>query len=168
MLTDITEWRRGEFLVSTDRARLDVHVIHGFLTNSYWAKGISRDLVTRSLEHSLCFGIYDEIGSRVPGSANAARPEAPQVGFCRVVTDLATVAYLGDVFVLKTYRGRGLSKFLMECVTQHPALQGLRRWILLTRDAHGLYQQFGFTPLKSADRYMELHRPDVYEIRKTS
>ncbi len=168
MLTDITEWRRGEFLVSTDRAWLDVHVIHGFLTNSYWAKGISRDLVTRSLEHSLCFGIYDEIGSRVPGSANAARPEAPQVGFCRVVTDLATVAYLGDVFVLETYRGRGLSKFLMECVTQHPALQGLRRWILLTRDAHGLYQQFGFTPLKSADRYMELHRPDVYEIRKTS
>jgi GNAT superfamily N-acetyltransferase len=85
-----------------------------------------------------------------------------------VVTDLATVAYLGDVFVLETFRGRGLSKLLMECVMQHPALQGLRRWILLTRDAHGLYQQFGFTPLKSADRYMELHRPDVYEIRKTS
>ena len=85
-----------------------------------------------------------------------------------MVTDLATVAYLGDVFVLETFRGRGLSKLLMECVTQHPALQGLRRWILLTRDAHGLYQQFGFTPLKSADRYMELHRPDVYEIRKTS
>ena len=168
MVRDITEWRRGEFLVSTDRARLDVHVIHGFLTNSYWAKGISRDLVTRSLEHSLCFGIYDESGSRVSGPANAARPEAPQVGFCRVVTDLATVAYLGDVFVLETYRGRGLSKFLMECVMQHPALQGLRRWILLTRDAHGLYQQFGFMPLKSADRYMELHRPDVYEIRKTS
>ena len=85
-----------------------------------------------------------------------------------MVSDLATVAYLGDVFVLETYRGRGLSKFLMECVTQHPALDGLRRWILLTRDAHDLYKKFGFTPLKSADRYMELHRPDVYEIRKTS
>jgi len=168
MVTDIAEWRRGEFLVSTARARLDLDVIHGFLTNSYWAKGISRELVARALEHSLCFGIYDESGSRVPGPANAARPEAPQVGFCRVVSDLATVAYLGDVFVLESYRRRGLSKFLMECVTQHPALQGLRRWILLTRDAHGLYKKFGFTPLKSADRYMELHRPDVYEIRKTS
>ena len=168
MVTDITEWRRGEFLVSTDRARLDLDVIHDFLTNSYWAKGISRELVARSLEHSLCFGIYDESGSKGSGLANAARPEAPQAGFCRVVSDLATVAYLGDVFVLEKYRGRGLSKFLMECATQHPALQGLRRWILLTRDAHGLYQQFGFTPLKSADRYMELHRPDVYEIRKTT
>jgi GNAT superfamily N-acetyltransferase len=168
MVTDITEWRRGEFLVSTDRARLDLDVIHGFLTNSYWVKGISRELVARSLEHSLCFGIYDESGSEGPDLAKAVRPGAPQVGFCRVVSDLATVAYLGDVFVLETYRGRGLSKFLMECVTQHPALDGLRRWILLTRDAHDLYKKFGFTPLKSADRYMELHRPDVYEIRKTS
>jgi len=168
MVTDITEWRRGEFLVSTDRARLDLDVIHGSLTNSYWAKWISRELVARALEHSLCFGIYDESGGRVPGTANAARVEEAQVGFCRVVTDLATVAYLGDVFVLETFRGRGLSKLWMECVTQHPALQGLRRWILLTRDAHGLYQQFGFTPSKSADRYMELHRPDVYEVRNTS
>ena len=168
MVTDITEWRRGEFLVSTDRARLDLDVIHGFLTNSYWAKGISRELVARSLEHSLCFGIYDESGSERPDLAKAVRPGARQVGFCRVVSDLATVAYLGDVFVLETHRGRGLSKFLMECVTQHPALDGLRRWILLTRDAHDLYKKFGFTPLKSADRYMELHRPDVYEIRKTS
>jgi len=168
MGTDIREWRRGEFLVSTDRARLDLNVVHGFLTNCYWAKGISRELVDRSIEHSLCFGIYDESGSKDSGLANPARPGVPQVGFSRVVSDLATVAYLGDVFVLEPYRGRGLSKFLLECVTQHPALQGLRRWILLTRDAHGLYQQFGFTPLKSADRYMELHRPDVYEIRKTS
>ena len=168
MGTDIREWRRGEFLVSTDRARLDLNVVHGFLTNCYWAKGISRELVDRSIEHSLCFGIYDESGSKDPGLVNPARPGVPQVGFSRVVSDLATVAYLGDVFVLEPYRGRGLSKFLLECVTQHPALQGLRRWILLTRDAHGLYQQFGFTPLKSADRYMELHRPDVYEIRKTS
>lgn len=160
--------RRGEFLVSNDRARLDLDVIHAFLTNCYWSKGIPRETVVRSIEHSLCFGIYDESGSQVPALANAARPGGPQVGFGRVISDFATFAYLADVFVLETYRQRGLSKFLMECVTQHPALQGLRRWVLLTRDAHGLYQQFGFTPLKSADRYMELHRPDVYEIRKTT
>lgn len=148
------ESRRGEFLLSTDRARLNLDVIHDFLSNCYWAKGIPRETVARSIKHSLCFGIYDGSGL--------------QVGFARVVSDFATVAYLGDVFVLQAYRGRGLSKFLMECIMQHPALQGLRRWILLTRDAHGLYKKFGFTPLKSAERYMELHRPDVYEIRKTT
>jgi GNAT superfamily N-acetyltransferase len=150
----VFESRRDDFVVSTDRTRLDIDVIHGFLSNCYWAKGIPRETVARSLEHSLCFGVYDGSGA--------------QVGFARVVSDFATVAYLGDVFVLETHRGRGLSKFMMECIMAHPALQGLRRWILLTRDAHGLYQQFGFTPLKSADRYMELHRPDVYEIRKTT
>jgi GNAT superfamily N-acetyltransferase len=148
------EFQRGDFVVSTDPARLDLKVIHGFLTNSYWAKGIPRSTVERSIEHSLCFGIYDGTGA--------------QVGFARVVSDFATVAYLGDIFVLQTYRGRGLSKFLMECIIRHPALQGLRRWILLTRDAHGLYKKFGFMPLKSGERYMELHRPDVYEIRKTT
>lgn len=150
----VLESRRGEFLLSTDRARLNLDVIHDFLSNCYWAKGIPRETVARSIKHSLCFGIYDGSGL--------------QVGFARVVSDFATVAYLGDVFVLQAYRGRGLSKFLMECIMQHPALQGLRRWILLTRDAHGLYKKFGFTPLKSAERYMELHRPDVYEIRKTT
>ena len=148
------ESRRDDFVVSTDRTRLDINVIHGFLTTCYWAKGIPRETVARSLEHSLCFGVYDGSGA--------------QVGFARVVSDFATLAYLGDVFVLETHRGRGLSKFMMESIMRHPALQGLRRWILLTRDAHGLYQQFGFTPLKSADRYMELHRADVYEIRKTT
>lgn len=129
-------------------------VIYEFLTNGYWAKGIPRDVVARSIEHSLCFGIYD-------GSAE-------QVGFARVISDFATIAYLGDVFVLQSHRGHGLSKWMMECIMQHPALQGLRRWILLTRDAHGLYSQFGFTPLESAERYMELHRPDVYKLGKTS
>ena len=145
---------RGGFVVSTDRRRFDLNVIHDFLTNCYWAKGISRETVARSIEHALCFGVYDGSGA--------------QVGFARVVSDFATVAYLGDVFVVETHRGRGLSKFMIESIMQHPALQGLRRWILLTRDAHGLYQQFGFTPLSSADRYMELHRPEVYEIRKTT
>jgi GNAT superfamily N-acetyltransferase len=144
----VEESRRGEFLISTDRARLDLDLVHGFLTNCYWAKGIPRDVVLRSIEHSLCFGVYDGSG---------------QVGFARVVSDFATVAYLGDVFILESHRGRGLSKWLMECIVQHPALQNLRRWILLTRDAHGLYSQFGFTPVKAPERYMELHRPDVYE-----
>ncbi len=145
----IVEHRRGEFLVSTDRARLNLDVTYGFLTSCYWAKGIPRDVVARSIEHCLCFGVYDGSGA--------------QVGFARVVSDFATVAYLGDVFVLESHRGLGLSKWLMECTMQHPALQNLRRWILLTRDAHGLYAQFGFTPVKAPERYMELHRPDVYE-----
>lgn len=128
----VQEYRRGEFLISTDRNRLNLDVVHNFLTNCYWAKGIPREVVARSIEHSLCFGIYDG--------------DARQVGFARVVTDFATIAYLGDVFVLESHRGRGLSKWLMECITQHPALQNLRRWILLTRDAHRLYSRYGFTP----------------------
>jgi len=149
----VVESRWGEFSVSTDRARLNQDVIHAFLTNCYWAKGIPREVVARSIEHSLCFGIYD--GSGV------------QVGFARVISDFATIAYIGDVFVLDTHRGHGLGKWLMECIARHPALQSLRRWILTTRDAHGLYSQVGFTPVKSPERYMELHRPDVYEVRKT-
>lgn len=149
----VIEHRRGDFLISTDRDRLDLDVIHECLTNCYWAKGIPREIVARSIEHALCFGVYD-------GKA--------QVGFARVISDFATIAYLGDVFVLESHRGRGLGKWMMECIMQHRALQGLRRWILLTRDAHGFYSEFGFTPLKSPDRYMELHQPDVYETRITT
>lgn len=145
----VMEYRRGEFLISTSRERLNLEVIHGFLTNCYWAKGISREIVARSIEHSLCFGIYENVGA--------------QVGFARVVTDFATVAYLGDVFVLESHRGLGLSKWLMDCIVRHPELGNLRRWVLLTRDAHGLYSQFGFTPVKAPERYMELHRSNVYE-----
>jgi GNAT superfamily N-acetyltransferase len=148
-IAGVQEYRRGEFLISTARERLNLDVVHGFLTNSYWAKGISREVVERSIEHSLCFGIYDE--------------NAEQVGFARVVSDFATVAYLGDVFVLESHRGRGLSKWLMECIVQHPTLQNLRRWILLTRDAHRLYSKYGFTPLKTPERYMEKHDPSVYQ-----
>ena len=152
-MSEFVEHRRGEYLISTDPERLDLNAIHAFLTTCYWAKGIPRELVERSIKHSLCFGIYHVSGG--------------QVGFARVISDVATIAYLGDVFVLESHRGRGLSKWMMECIMQHPDLQGLRRWILLTRDAHDLYAKFGFTPLKSADRYMELHQPDVYEIGKT-
>jgi GNAT superfamily N-acetyltransferase len=150
----IVESRRGDYLLTTDPALLDLDVIHGFLTNCYWAKGIPRETVVRSVEHSLCFGIYD--GSRA------------QVGFARVISDFATIAYLGDVFILDSHRGQGLGTWMMECITSHPLLQGLRRWILLTRDAHALYSKFGFTPLKAPERFMELHRPDVYETGKTS
>ena len=145
----VLEYRRGEFVISTSGARLNLDVIHEFLTNCYWAKGIPRQVVARSIAHSLCFGVYDGGGS--------------QVGFARVVSDFSTVAYLGDVFVLESHRGRGLSKWLMECIMQHPALQNLRRWILLTRDAHGLYSQFGLSPVKAPERYMELHRSNVYD-----
>jgi GNAT superfamily N-acetyltransferase len=147
------EYRRNDFLISTDPARLDLDVIHGFLTNCYWAKGIPREVVARSVKHALCFGVYD--GSHV------------QIGFARVISDFATIAYIGDVFVLEKHRGSGLGKWLMQCIIEHPALQNLRRWILTTLDAHGLYSQVGFTPVKAPERYMELHRPDVYEMPGT-
>jgi GNAT superfamily N-acetyltransferase len=134
-LEEVLEYRRGEFVISTSRERLNLDVVHGFLTNCYWAKGVPRDVVVRSIEHALCFGIYDGEGA--------------QVGFARVISDFATIAYVGDVFVLETHRGRGLGKWLMQCITGHPALQNLRRWILTTRDAHGLYSQVGFTPVKA-------------------
>jgi GNAT superfamily N-acetyltransferase len=143
-----TDYRKGEFTVSTDPALIDLDVVHSFLTNCYWAKGIPRDVVARSIENSLCFGVY---------------ADGKQIGFARVISDYATYAYIGDVFVLDSFRGRGLGKWLMECVMQHPRLQGLRRWSLVTQDAHGLYSKLGFEPLKKPENYMELHRPDVYQ-----
>jgi GNAT superfamily N-acetyltransferase len=141
------EHHKNGFSISTDPERLDLDVIHGFLTESYWAKGVPREVVARSIENALCFGIYSD---------------GKQVGFARVISDYATYAYIGDVFVLESYRGRGLSKWLMECIMQHPRLQGLRRWSLVTGDAHGLYSQFGFTPLQSPELWMEIHKRDVY------
>jgi GNAT superfamily N-acetyltransferase len=145
----VVEHRRGEFLISTDRARLDLDVIHGFLTNCYWAKGVPREIVERSIENSLCFGIYDGAGA--------------QVGFARVISDFATFAYIADVFVLESHRGRGLGKELMDCIKQHPSLQGLRRWSLSTKDAHELYSQYGFVPLQWPERYMEIFRSNLYQ-----
>lgn len=141
------EWRQDEFTISTDPARIDVGVVHGFLASSYWARGVPLETVRRSLEHSLNFGLYH-------GDA--------QIGFARVVSDRATVAYVGDVFVLDAWRGRGLSVWLMRTVVAHPELQGLRRWILLTRDAHALYEKVGFTSLAAPDRWMERWDRDVY------
>ena len=141
-------FQRGEFTVSSDPALIELDLVHGFLTNSYWAKDIPREVVARSIENSLCFGVY---------------AQGKQVGFARVISDYATYAYIGDVFVLESFRSQGLGKWLMECIMQHPRLQGLRRWSLITRDAHGLYAQLGFEPLKNPQNYMELHRPDVYQ-----
>ena len=164
---EIAESRRGEFLISTDPRRLDLDAIHEFLTHSYWAKGIPREVVVRSIEQSLCFGIYDEARAQLPHPASAARCGAPQVGFARVISDFATFAYLADVFVRDAYRARGLGKWMMESIVDHPRLQGLRRWVLVTRDAHGLYRKFGFRPVKAPDRYMEFDGADIYQIGET-
>ena len=135
------EWLRGEYVISTDKNRLDVLLIHDFLSrNAYWAQGRTLDLVKRSLENSLNFGLFQ--GNK-------------QIGFARVVTDYATFAWLADVFILDEHRGRGLGKWLIEVINTHSQLQGLRRWVLATRDAHELYRQFGFSELIQPDRYME-------------
>lgn len=141
----------AEYRISTDRSLLDVEVVVGYLARSYWAANRPRDRVETSLEHSLCFGLY-----------HLPAPEVwNQVGFARVVSDYATFAYLADVFVLEEHRGRGLGKHLLTAVTTHPELQGLRRWILVTADAHGLYRQFGFEPLLAPERFMERLDPGV-------
>jgi GNAT superfamily N-acetyltransferase len=134
------EWKRDGYTISTEKERLDRAAIHEFLRGSYWAKGIPREIVDRSIENSLCFGLYD--GKR-------------QVGFARVVSDLATYGYLADVFVQESHRGQGLATWFMETVMSHPDLQGIRRWMLVTRDAHGLYQKVGFTALSQPERIME-------------
>lgn len=142
------ELRQGDFVVSTDPSRFDITLIHQFLSRSYWSEGIPREIVERSIENSLCFGVFEN---------------SEQVGFARVITDRATFAYLADVFILESHRGRGLGKLLMECISKHPQLQQLRRWMLATRDAHDLYAKFGFKPLARPERFMELHQPDVYK-----
>lgn len=145
------ERRRGDLLISTDPARVDVDVVHGFLSTCYWSPGIPRPLVERAIAHSLCFGLY-----RTHDAASV------QVGFARVITDRATFAYLCDVFVLESERGRGIGVWLMETLLTHPDLQGLRRFCLLTRDAHGLYERFGFKPMPDPSRFMERWDPDGY------
>jgi N-acetylglutamate synthase-like GNAT family acetyltransferase len=134
--------------LSTDKRKIDVKAVHQFLSHSYWAEGIQVDLVKRSIENSLCFGIYH--GEK-------------QVGFARVISDFATFAYLADVFIIPKERGRGLSKWMMQAILDHPYLQGLRRFTLATKDAHDLYAQFGFTLFDKPERWMQKHNPDVYK-----
>ena len=143
------QWQKEKYLITTDADKVDIDVVHQYLSEqSYWAKGIPREVVARSVQHSICFSVLHEDAL---------------IGFARVVSDHATVAYLGDVFVLPAHRGQGLSTWLMECITAHPDLQGLRRWMLATADAHGLYAKFGFTALKAPERWMEKHDMDVYK-----
>lgn len=142
------EFRREQFTISTDKARLDVGLIQKFLVeDSYWARERTEEQTRTAIENSICFGVY--LGER-------------QIGFGRVVTDKATFAYVGDVFIIDEFRGQGLSKWLMQVMVEHPELQGLRRWILATRDAHGLYEQFEFAPLRFPERWMEKTAPNAY------
>lgn len=147
------EWRRGAYCISTDPERLDLSAVHGFLSESYWARGIPRATVEKSIRNSLVFGLYETTGE---GEA------AAQAGFARVITDSATLAYVADVFVLPSHRGRGLGVWLMEVIRSHPDLQRLRRWVLATRDAHGLYEKTGFAALQDPGRFMEIVDRDVY------
>lgn len=142
------EWQQGEFTVTDRMEDLDIEVIHGFLHQSYWAKGIPRATVERAVRNSLCFGIYH------PGG---------QIGFGRAITDRTTFAYLADVFVLPGFRGRGLGKWLIACILAHPELQGLRRWLLATSDAHGMYRKNGFSPLKKPENFMEIGVLNLYQ-----
>lgn len=145
-------WTRGDFEVSTDPAKIDIAVVHGFLTGCYWARGIPEEVVRKSIENSICYGVYKK---------------DEQVGFARIITDRATFSYIADVFILEPHRGQGLSKWMMECIMAHPELHGLRRQALITADAHGLYEQFGFVRVKNPERWMERHNPDVYKTEDT-
>lgn len=142
------EWKNGEFTISTDRNLLRIDAIHKFLSEeSYWAKTRTKVQTETAIKNSLPFGVYK--GEN-------------QIGFARVVTDFATFAYLGDVYILEEFRGNGLSKWLMETISAHPELQGFRRWILATKDAHTLYEKFGFHALVHPERWMEKPAPDAY------
>ena len=148
MNKEIFEERKNNFIISTDKSKLDINIIFDYLTNSYWAEGIPLETVKTSIANSVCFGIYEN---------------NKQIGFARVITDKATIGYIGDVFILESHQGKGLSKWLMECIMNHPELQIFRRWVLLTRDAHELYRKYGFKQLSKPEHYMELTNHDVYK-----
>lgn len=141
-------WSCDAYVVSCDPAATSLEVVHRYLAEeSNWAKNIPRAVVATEIANSLCFSLLHR---------------NTQVGFARVITDRATIAYLGDVFVLESHRGKGLSKWLLQCVIGHPDLQGLRRWILLTSNAHGLYEKFGFAPTAAPEKWMEKFNPQPY------
>ncbi len=144
----ITE-QKGDFCITTDRSKLDLKVIHDFLANqSYWSGNIPFDVVKTAVDNSLNFGLFHH---------------DRQIGYARVISDFSSIAYLGDVFILEEFRGQGHARWLMDKVMTHPCLQGLRRWILLTRDAHELYKKYGWTPIANPDKWMEKYDPNVYK-----
>jgi N-acetylglutamate synthase-like GNAT family acetyltransferase len=145
---EIIERQIDDFIITTDKSKMDIVAIHDFLSgHSGWSRNISLERVKTSIDHSLNFGLFHA---------------GAQIGFARVISDFSTIAYLGDIYILDDYRGRGLSKQLMDCVMTHPQLQGLRRWILLTSTADWLYEKYGFKKLPQPGLYMELYNPDVY------
>ncbi|NNE98160.1 MAG: GNAT family N-acetyltransferase [Pyrinomonadaceae bacterium] len=144
----MNSWKKDKFTITADRDHLQIDAILDYLANqSYWAQNRTRRQLETVIDNSLCFGLYRD---------------EKQIGFARVVTDYATFAYLGDVYVLPEFQGQGLGKWLMEVISDHPDLQGFRRWILATRDAHALYEKFGYTDLKHPERWMEKAAPDAY------
>lgn len=144
------EYMKEHYRISTDRAIINVELVHNYLCHhSYWAEGIPVHVVQKSIENSLCFAVYND---------------EEQVGFARVISDFATYAYIADLFVVPEERGKGLSKWLMQVIMDHPELQGLRRFVLATKDAHGLYAQFGFTAYSNPDRLMTISNPDIYKL----
>jgi N-acetylglutamate synthase-like GNAT family acetyltransferase len=139
-----------DFFISTNQNEFDFDAIHCFLSDTYWSKGIPKATLSKAINNSLCFSVLSK--------------EGEQIGFARMITDKATFGYLADVFIIPEYRGHGLSKALMEAIVEHPELQGLRRMVLATKDAHGLYQQFGFKAIAQPDLFMEIWQPDVYSV----
>ena len=144
----IFEEKKDDFLITTDKNKLSLKAIHAYLSRSYWSENIPIDRVEKAIQNSLCFGLFHQ---------------KDQIGFARLITDYTSFAYLADVYVLEEFRGKGLSKWLMTCIKKQPNLQNLRRWMLATKDAHSLYEKFGFTSLKNPNTFMELHQADVYK-----
>ena len=143
----------SDYRISTNKTEMDIDAIHAYLTNSYWGKGISRDVVARAIQGSLCFGMFHN---------------DDQIGFARMVTDKATFGYLADVYILPAHQSKGLGKKLVEAVLQHPELQGLRRIMLATKDAHSLYRSYGFTELSEPQRFMQKWNPNIYKTQSDS
>lgn len=143
----IIECRNNQYMISTDQTLLDIDVLHAFLKQTYWSSGIPKEILQNAINNSLCFGVYEE---------------KKQIGFARAISDFSTFAYLADVFIIESYRGKKLSSWLMQTIVSHPQLQGLRCWLLRTRDAHGLYKKFGFSQPKSPENYMEISVSDIY------
>ncbi len=151
-------FRKGNYFISTDKSKLDIKVIQDYLSNSYWARNRKLKTTKLTIKNSLCFGLYF---MNSPASSFARRAQGEQIGFGRVITDYATFAYLADVFILEEHRGKGLSKWLMEVILNYGEVQNLRRWFLATRDAHGLYEKFGFTNLREPEKIMEIFRKNL-------
>ena len=143
-----SEWKRNGYSISTDKSRIDLGMVHGFLSKSYWAENIPRHIVQNSIDNSLCFGVYHQQN---------------QIGFARVVTDFSTFAYLADVFIVPEERGKGLTKWLMQIIVDHPKLQGLTKIHFGNQGCSRLYAQFGFTPFDKPERWMQKHDPEVYK-----